>query len=291
MSQRSVEPSQDGLDLSNLDSITPEEVAAFRDYYERVKGESMPALEFWLEFRPDVMKRYRAGVRHTTSEEEKDHPILHAMVMLHFYAITGYEDGIAYEVKLCREGGVTKAEILDLLAVAFIHASPRGMRFVERAATPQLRDWVEPEPTEVWPAGWGFDPTALASGADFSTQEAGAEDVERIIAWYERTLGEVPNYVVFLAHHRPNMLKAYRNRLEHAIRDALPVQMLAYSLLNYNVTRGFADGIRESVLLARALGLSKPQILDAICWGFYYGGVDAIGIADRAAGDLINGIE
>jgi hypothetical protein len=287
----SIEPAQDGLDLTNLDSITPEEVAAFRNYYTRVKGQPMPALEFWLEFRPDVMKRYRAGVRHTTSAEEHDHPLLHAMAMLHFYAVTGYEDGIEYEVKLCHEGGATKAEILDLLAVAFIHGSPRGMRFVASGASSQLRDWVEPEPRAKWPAGWSCDPDALRSGADFSTQDASAEDIKRIVAWYRATLGEVPSYVDFLARNRPGLLKAYRNRFEHAIRDELPTQMLAYAVLNMNVARGFAEGIRESVLLGSALGMTRPQLTDAITWGLYYGGVDAIGVAQRAAGDLLDHLD
>jgi hypothetical protein len=285
-----VEPAADGLDLTSLDTITPAEIEAFRAYYERVKGHSMPALEFWLEFRPDVMKRYRAGVRETTSDEERGHPLLHAMAMLHYYAVTGYEDGIAYEVRLVRAGGATKAEVLDMLAVAFIHGSPRGMRFVERAATPLLREWNEPEPVERWPAGWSFDPTVLRSGADFSRQDASPADTERIVHWYEDTLGEVPRYVSFLAARRPGLLKAFRSRFEHAIRDALPTQMMAYALLNLNVARGFADGIRESALLGRALGMTQTQLLDAVCWGIYYGGPDALGIADRAVADVIDSL-
>ncbi|HEY5333352.1 MAG TPA: hypothetical protein VIJ21_07355 [Solirubrobacterales bacterium] len=290
MTHRSTDPSQDGLDFSSFDTITQEEIDVFRDYYNRIKGESMPALEFWLEFRPDVMKRYRAGVRHTTSAEETDHPLLHGAAMLHNYVLMGYEEGIAYEVKLCREGGMTKAELLDLLAVGFIHGSPFGMRWVYSGASPQLRQWVEPEPVERWPVEWGFDPDFFVSGADFSNQEASDEDVRRIVEWYEKKLGMVPDYVSFLARHRPGMLKAYRNRYEHAIRDALPKEMMAYALLNMNVARGFADGIREGVLLSQAMGMTKAQILDAICWGFFYGGVDSIGIAQRAAGDLIDGI-
>jgi hypothetical protein len=285
-----VEPEADGLDLTALDTITPEEIEAFRGYYERVKGQSMPALEFWLEFRPDVLKRYRAGVRETTSDEERRHPLLHAMAMLHYYAVTGFEDGIAYEVRLVHAGGATKAEVLDMLAVAFIHGSPRGMRFVERAATPLLREWKEPEPVERWPNGWGFDPAVLRSGADFSHQAASPTDIERILHWYQETLGEIPRYVSFLAARRPGLLKAFRSRFEHAIRDALPVQMMAYALLKLNVVRGFEDGIRESALLGRALGMTRPQLVDAICWGIYYGGPDAIGIADRAAADVLDSI-
>ena len=51
----------DGLDISNPDVTTPEEIANFRRFYDRVKGGSLPSHEFWLEFRPDVPKWYVAG--------------------------------------------------------------------------------------------------------------------------------------------------------------------------------------------------------------------------------------
>jgi hypothetical protein len=285
-----VEPEADGLDLRSLDTITPEETAAFRSYYERVKGASMPALEFWLEFRPDVMKRYRAGVRQTTSSEEQAHPLLHGMAMLHYYAVTGFEDGISYEVRLVNAGGATKAEVIDMLAVAFLHASPRGMRFVERAATPLLRQWEEPAPVPRWPDGWRFDPERLSSGADFSRPDASPDDIEQIVNWYEVTLGEVPAYVSFLAVNRPGLLKAFRNRFEHAIRDALPTEMMVYALLNLHVAQARPDGIREYALLGRAIGMTRAQLLDAICWGVYYGGLDALGVASQAAGDVLDSV-
>ena len=43
--------------------------------------------------------------------------------------------------------------------------------------------------------------------------------------------------------------------------------MLPYLLLGYNTVRGFHDGIRENVLLGRALGMTREQLLDAICQG------------------------
>jgi hypothetical protein len=37
--------------------------------------------------------------------------------------------------------------------------------------------------------------------------------------------------------------------------------------------------------------MSKAQMLDSICWGLYYGGVDALGIAYRAAGDVLDSFD
>jgi hypothetical protein len=58
-------------------------------------------------------------------------------------------------------------------------------------------------------------------------------------------------------------------------------------MLNYNVVRGFGEGIRENVLLGRALGMSREQLLDAICYGVLHAGANALGIVEQAAGDVL----
>ena len=150
-----------------------------------------------------------------------------------------------------------------------------------------LRNYADPVPGERFPPEWSFDPHAFDSGMDYSTREATEEDMRRLRDWYERMLGEVPRYVDFLARHRPGLLKAYRDRYEHAIRDSLPKQMLPFLLLHANVVRGFREGIRENVLLGRALEMTREQLLDAICSAVLHAGVEALSIADEAAGDLL----
>ena len=270
------------------DVTTPEEIETYRKFYIRTKGYSLPAFEFWLEFRPDVLKRYRANfVRETTSAEEQGRPLAHVMAMLHYYAIVGFEDGILFEIKLAQSHGATRGEILDTLAFAFIHANPMGMQHVALASLEHMKNWEEKPPRpDRWPGGWSFDADAFRSGMDFSSPEPTPRDMEALNDWYQTRLGEVPRYVGFLARHRPGFLKAYRNRFEHALRDGLPKEMVPYLLLNFNVTRGFRDGIREAVLLGKSIGLTKAQLVDAICWA-YYGGMDAISIAEEAAGDIL----
>ena len=282
-----VNPDADGLIVSNPDVTTPEEIAAFRAYYAKTKGKSLPGLEFWLENRPDVLKRYRAGVRCTTSAEWRGHPLPMVLQHLHQYVITAYEDGIIYQVHVAEAAGASKAVIMDVLAIAFLHSGPRGMNFVASSSADYLASYKDPEPAGKWPENWAFDPDAFKSGMDFSTPEASKEDIEALLDWYQTTLGETPNYVRYLADARPDFLKAYRNRYEHAIRDALPKQMMPYLLLNYNASRGFADGVRECVLLGKAFGIAKAQLHDAVCWGFYYGGVEAFNFVNDAAGDVL----
>jgi hypothetical protein len=153
-------------------------------------------------------------------------------------------------------------------------------------ASTYLRTYANVDKPSRWPPGWSFDAHAFQSGADFTSPDATKGEIDRIQDWYTTTLGEVPRHVRFLAKYRPQFLKAYRSRFETAIRLALPKQMMPYLLLTFAVTRGFRDGIRESILMARAFGMTRAQVLDAIC-GALYGGMDAVGLADEAAGDII----
>ncbi len=280
-----VNPDADGLIVSNPDVTTPEEIEAFRAYYASTKGKSLPAFELLLELRPDVLKRYRLGVRETTSPEWRAYPLPMVLQHLHQYVIAGYGDGILYQVHVAQAAGASRAAVLDVLAVAFLHSGPRGLNAAAEHAWEALRAYEDPAPGR-WPEGWAHDPDALRSGMDFSTQEATPADLDALDRWYRDTIGEVPPYVRFLARERPTFLKAYRNRLEHVLRE-IPNQELAYLLLNYNASRGFHDGIREAFLLGRAWGVPRAMLADAITWGFYYGGVESIGVAESALGDLL----
>jgi hypothetical protein len=282
----SISSYQDGLDVSKPDVTTPEEIAAYRAEYLGTNKGLLDSFEFWLEFRPDVLKRHKARTRHFRTAKEQDFPLVGLLAAVHEYTIETFREGVAYEIRLSQTLGATKADVLDTLSVAWIHSGHPGM-YAAAAYKDFLRDYVDPEPVERFPAGWSFDPNAFDSGMDYSTRDASDEDMERLHDWYERTLGEVPRYVGFLARHRPGLLKAYRDRYEHAIRDSLPKQMLPYLLLHHNVVRGFKDGIRENVLLGRALGMTREQLLDAICSATLHAGIEALSIADEAAGDLL----
>jgi len=282
-------PPPDGLDLANPDETTQAEIDAFRAHYQHTKGYSLPAFEFWIEFRPDVLKRFRLGVRETlTWNESPFYP--HILANLHYYAILGYADGVVEEMRACRDYGVMKAELTDTLAVAFLHAGTSGFGQIAGPTMALLRSWEEPRPSTRWPEGWGFEADAFRSGMDFTAPGVSARDLDQLRGWYRRTAGEVPRYVEFLARYRPGLLKAYRNRFEHAISLALPKQMMAYLLLHYHTARGFHEGIREAALLGRAMGMSRSQLIDAICWALYNGGPNAVSIADEAAGDVLDGM-
>jgi hypothetical protein len=278
---------QDGLDVTRPDEMTADEIEAYRSEYTGSNKGLLDSFEFWLEFRPDVLKRHKARTRHYSSPVEPAHHLVGLLGAIHQYTVMAFNEGIAYEIRLAQTNGALKTDILDTLSVAFIHSGHRGM-YAAADYRDYIREYVDPDPqTRQFPQGWSFDPQAFDSGMDFASREASAEDMDRVQDYYQRTLGEIPRYVRFLARNRPGLLKAYRDRYEHAIRDSLPKQMMPWLMLNYNVTRGFSEGIRENVLLGRSLGMTREQLLDAICYGVLHAGANALGIADEAAGDVL----
>jgi hypothetical protein len=62
---------------------------------------------------------------------------------------------------------------------------------------------------------------------------------------------------------------------------------MPYSQLHFNVMRGWADGIRESVLLARAFGMTKEQVYEPLFSPMVNTGPEAYNIVSQAAGDVL----
>jgi hypothetical protein len=274
-----------GLELLNTDEVTPAELAEFRRHYDATKGSQNKSYEYWFEFRPDVVKRHKARTRQWYLGEGA---AVQALTQLHQYVIEAFHDGIDYETRLAQTYGASKTDILDTISVAFIHSAHPGM-YAASEYGEYLRTYEEGPRDDAFPANWTSDYSVFQSGMDFSSLTATPDDLASVRDWYLRMTGEIPASVEFMIRHRPDLLKAYRNRYEHAIRDSLPAQMLPYMMLHYNTYRGNAEGIRENVLLGRALGLTKTQVLNAISAAVLHGGSEILGLVDRTVGDLLPG--
>jgi alkylhydroperoxidase/carboxymuconolactone decarboxylase family protein YurZ len=276
-----------GLNLHEPDVTTTEEIEAFRRISAEQLGMQQDGLDFWLETRPDVLKRYRLWAHHLRMPEANETPnqwSATGVYTMYLYAITGFEDGVRYGL-FGMSKTMTKEQIFEQMALVFRYAGPRGMSTLAKAATEN--DWAPPVTTAKWPPGWAPDPDAFKSGADFSSPEASDADTRKILEWYERWMGEIPRHVRLLARHRPELLKVYRNRYENTLR-VLPKQTEPWALLQISIHRGVASGIREGMLLARAWGVTKRQILEAISWGTFYGGSESLSLVDEVAGDVLD---
>jgi hypothetical protein len=144
--------------------------------------------------------------------------------------------------------------------------------------------WLTPDQPAQFPDGWAPDPAAFTAGLDFSEPRMSPAELRAVQDWYQTTLGEIPSHVKFLAAHRPDLLKAYRQRFETCVRE-LPKQIVPTTLLHYNVIRGFASGIRDNILLARAFGVSKHLVLNTI-GSASLTGVEAFDLVHDATADI-----
>jgi alkylhydroperoxidase/carboxymuconolactone decarboxylase family protein YurZ len=244
---------------------------------------------FWERTRPGVLEGYLAQeAQARLPGGEGVGELALALMWLHHHAIVGFEDGLRAEAGRAHALGATKDQLLELLALAFIHSGPRGMRLVAQVCGEMIAGY---QPVErdgrAFPHGWEPDPEALRSGLDFSDPELSAAEMERLRAWYGRYLGESPPYVEFLWAYRPALLKVYRNRLEHAVRTALPKQIVPFVLLHYEAVRGSGPGVREQLLLCRGFGVTRDQALEAVSAALLYSGPAAVATVETAAGDVL----
>ena len=273
-----------GLELDDMENVSGQEVSAFANFYNSVLGHRHIGLDLWLDTRPDVLKRYRQYSDTATPRTfEDDHRITGAGFTT-FYAVVGYDVGVRYAVRMMQVAGLNRSQVYENLAICFLVGGPRGMETIALA----LRDyeWLEPTRPATFPDGWAHRPEFLRSGLDFSTREMLDGEMELLEDWYVRTLGEVPPYVELLLDLRPALLKAYRNRYENLLRE-LPTEFIPASLLHYDVIRGFGDGIRENVLLLRALGVSRDQVVNIAGSASLNGGMAGFSIMAEAAGDVL----
>jgi hypothetical protein len=207
-----------GLNLAEPEVTTQEEIDEFRRVSAQQLGVQQDGLDFWLDMNPEVLKRYRlwADKLRVVEADEAPNKWSATGVMIHYvYSMTNFQQGLHYGLAGMSRS-LTKAQILEQYALVFRYVGPRGMAAIADAA--RGHTWPEPTNPARWPKGWGPDPDAFKSGADFRSPNVTEEDTRKILAWYERWCGEVPRHVRLLARYRPELLKVYRQRFENTLR-------------------------------------------------------------------------
>lgn len=271
-----------GLDLSKPTEITPQEVAAFKGHYAAQFGSALEGLDWWIDANPEVLKRYRLYCSLTLRVE----PAVTGGGTLAFYMLNGYERGVRYVIQSYQQDGISKAQMLEIIAMAFVHAGPRGMQTLAKALEGVMFE-EKPSPPARFPAGWAPDNAAFQSGIDHASPYLLDGEREKIEAWYEEAIGEIPPYVTFLANHRPLLLKTHRSRMETMLQVS-PKQMWPTCMLYYHVMTRCPDGIRENALLCKSWGVSKSDTLDVVGNALVYGQMEGASMVQREAGDVFD---
>jgi hypothetical protein len=273
-----------GLNFEDLDNITPEEIVEFRASQVKEDGASQSGFDYLLDNHPGTIKRHKFFSTQIQPPYRDQRYQAVVFGWLGYYGYLDFDEGVLYSVEPCLRSGFTREQILEGVGVAFMLGGTRSIACIGRA----LKDYHWPgkaEETVAWPEGWEPDPAAFASGLDFSTREALPGEAEKVIAWYERTIGWVPSWVVHWAKFNPNALKGWRCKYEGAL-TLLPKQVMPLSAMTAAVLFEYPEMLRENVLLARAWGAELTDVLSAIDLTSVYA-TEKISFAARAVGDLL----
>lgn len=274
-----------GLDFNTLDGITPEEAEAFRESYRTEDGSAHSGFDFLIDHNPGALKTYRyfaTQVQPPFHDPRFQAPVFGA---IGHYALLDFDEGVRYCIVPVVRSGCTRAQVEEGLALSFMVGGTRALATIARA----LKDFEWPEPAVSamsWPEGWDPDPAAFSSGLDFSTLDVLPGETEKVVGWYEGTIGWVPTWVRYFARYNQPALKGWRYRYEKAL-VTLPKQVLPLSFLYAGVQFEQRETIRENAFLARAFGVGLDDVVQAIDVTAVYG-TEKVGFAYEVAGDLLD---
>jgi hypothetical protein len=284
-----------GLDFSNLDSATREEIDAHLMFCWKDRGPlyDMSARSLMTDYAPDFAKRHWLGniaFQLLPSGEGGIAPINtipNSICQLHSYMMQGWETGILNQFRVLQQWGFTRSQIMEVVMYSRLAAGMRGLGHVFRAVGDVLPTYADGNGNPPFPEGWAADPAAFKCGLDMSTLDLTPADRTNLTEWYERTIGYVPKSVEFGLRWDPRILKAHRAMWEVAIKT-LPKQIVPYLMLRDATLENHPEALREGALLGKAWGLTPDWIVRGITQTMhYFTGMRGLYTAYEAVDDIL----
>ena len=135
----------EGLDLTNLETISPEEVNAnlTRVWSWRGPLYELYANSLMLDYAPAFAKLHRWG-SDFFGRPSIPNIILFSCQNMHSYMWYAWETGVRNEFITLRRNGMTKQQLMELVMLSQIHSGMRGLGHVYRAVGDMLAVWAEP---------------------------------------------------------------------------------------------------------------------------------------------------
>ena len=232
--------------------------------------------------RPDSLKRYRLYLDSVGRGYGLNEPMRAIMPLaLHYYIIERYPLGFQYALNGLRRMGISKAEVSDIFALAWLHSGPPALNTLAEVVDEYMDLWApewDPDdraPGFTWNEGWGADPKAFECGIDFSVPHANKllpGELELIEEWHRTVEGEVPAYVQYTAEYYPLQLLAYRARYEQTMRGNLPKQYIALARLVLAAVWHEPKAARRALHMARHFGVPRDHAIQTLGLAHLYGG-------------------
>jgi alkylhydroperoxidase/carboxymuconolactone decarboxylase family protein YurZ len=271
-------PLDTGLDFAR-EEFTPEEAAALLKWYEETHGEGDLTLnlfaDFLINYDSGGIKAFRRNaieLSRPDADGDSLPPVFFNLLYLHLYTVLGRETETLYEIVSCKVLGVTKAEVLDTIRLGYLTGGPSGINAVAERGRRYLDEWAETSSVSslVWPAAW-HKGASLSTGLDISTTALSADESQALRAWYSASHGAVPAYVDFMLKNAPSVFKTFRFRGDRLGR-VLPLQAHLLMLVHLAAYQVWPGLLRQAATEARAIGVSRHQVLQAMFSGCLIGG-------------------
>jgi hypothetical protein len=290
-------------DLADIRGFSPEETEQF---VEMRRAHGLKVDRGWglmyqstadsilLDHRPDYARYFYEALRtfRTRLEltgTEMNNPVqltITSFQHLPMYILYGWETGIYNEFRHLQSRGLTKAMLMELVMFAQLQAGMRGLQLVYNAVGKYLPDWRDGPGEVPLPQGWAADPEAFKAGLDLSTRPLTDADRSNVTAWYERTIGHLPNSVKFAMTYHPEFYKWHRARWE-VIFQKLPKQTAPYVMIRQHMLTNNRDALREAVLLGKAWGITREWMALGFATTAVYTGFEALYTAYDAVHDIL----
>jgi len=127
-----------GLDLSNIDKTTPDEINAYLSTRWKGRGPlyDQYAMSLMLDYAPDFAKLHwwAAEVFRTLpSAPDVYDPVFatpNSIQQLHSYMVLGWETGIRNQFRVLRRLGFTRAQMMEIVMFGRLVAGMRGLELV-----------------------------------------------------------------------------------------------------------------------------------------------------------------
>ena len=289
-------PKSNGLDLSNLEKTTKEEIEAH--LLTRWEGRGplydLYASSLMLDYHPDFAKLHWLGADnfrlHPDQSQDALEPwitIPSSLQLLHSYMYFGWETGIRNQFRVLRRWGFTRSQIMEVVMFSRLVSGMRGLGHVYHAVGDMLPDYQDGTGDIPWAPGWTVDPDAFKSGLDLSTRELTDQDRVNLTSWYEKNIGYLPNSIRFGMDYDPMVLKNHRAMWEVAIKT-LPKQVVPYIMLRDATLAENKEALREAALLGKAWGMEREWIIRGITQTMhYFTGLRGLYTAYEAVDDLL----
>src|SRR5688572_23481535 len=119
----------EGLNLSNIDETTQEEIDAHINHRWRQSLYEMYAPSLMTDYAPDIAKLHRWAAD-IFGRPNPVNVLPNAILQLHSYIFLGHEKGIFNQFKVLQKQGLTRSQIMEIVMFARLVAGMRGLGHV-----------------------------------------------------------------------------------------------------------------------------------------------------------------